>query len=78
MIKDLAGALTNGELPTAAGQNISIDLSTLTINGSSNITGVNTNATNGVIHVINSVLLPSKSGDNSEISQIRNEFDNRR
>jgi transforming growth factor-beta-induced protein len=76
--KDLASALQNGELPTANGQNISIDLATLTINSNSNITGVNTNATNGVIHVINSVLLPSKSGDNSEISQIRNEFDNRR
>jgi len=56
--KDLASSLVNGELPTAAGQNIAIDLNTLTINESASIIGVNTNATNGVIHIINNVLLP--------------------
>ena len=58
--KDLPAALnTNGELPTAQGENISIDLTALTINQSSNIVAVNTNATNGVIHVINAVLIPT-------------------
>lgn len=56
--KDLAGALQNGELPTAAGKNLMIDLNNLTINTNSTIIGVNTNATNGVIHVIDNVLLP--------------------
>lgn len=58
--KDLAGALdSNNELSTANGQNIVVDLSNLTINGTSTIVGVNTNATNGVIHVISNVLVPS-------------------
>ncbi len=57
--KDLPMAInSNGELPTAMGQPITIDLTTLMINGNSNIIGVNTNATNGVIHVIDKVLLP--------------------
>jgi uncharacterized surface protein with fasciclin (FAS1) repeats len=57
--KDLAGALDiNNELPTAQGTNIKVDLASLTINENSQIVAVNTNATNGVIHVINSVLLP--------------------
>lgn len=56
--KDLASALVNGELPTAAGRNITIDLNNLTINNNSRIIGVNTNTTNGVIHVIDNVLLP--------------------
>lgn len=58
--KDLSGAVDeNGQLPTAQGQNITINLNDLTINESSDIVAVNTNATNGVIHVINSVLLPN-------------------
>jgi transforming growth factor-beta-induced protein len=57
--KDLAAAIDmNSELPTAFGQNIKFDLNNLSINGSSNIIGINNNATNGVIHVIDSVLLP--------------------
>jgi len=58
--KDLAGALdSNNELPTAQGQNVMVDLSNLTINENSTIVGVNTNATNGVIHVIDNVLVPT-------------------
>jgi uncharacterized surface protein with fasciclin (FAS1) repeats len=57
--KDIAGALdANGELPTAFGQNIGVDLGNFSINGSSNIIDINYNATNGVIHVIDAVLLP--------------------
>jgi len=57
--KDLAGALdANSQLPTALGQNITIDLNALTINQTSTIIGVNNNASNGVIHAIDSVLLP--------------------
>jgi uncharacterized surface protein with fasciclin (FAS1) repeats len=57
--KDIAGAVSpEGELPTANGANIMIDLNTLSINNSSNITGINYHATNGVIHVIDAVLLP--------------------
>lgn len=58
--KDLEGAIdVNNELPTAFGQNIKIDLDNMTVNGSSNIIGVNYHATNGVIHVIDNVLLPN-------------------
>lgn len=57
--KDIAGFLnSNNELPTALGTNIQIDLNTMKINGTSKIIGINNNATNGVIHVIDSVLLP--------------------
>jgi len=58
--KDLSSVIDeNGQLPTALGQNITIDLNNLTINQTSEIVGVNTNTTNGVIHVINGVLLPN-------------------
>jgi transforming growth factor-beta-induced protein len=57
--KDVAGALNaNNQLPTANGAAIEIDVTNFKINNSSSIIGTNTNATNGVIHVINKVLLP--------------------
>lgn len=56
---DLAGAVdADNAIATVEGSSLTFDLSALTINGSANITGVNYNATNGVIHVINEVLLP--------------------
>lgn len=58
--KDLAGAVDmNSEIGTANGQNLSFDLQNLTINTETKIAGVNTNATNGVIHVIDKVLVPA-------------------
>lgn len=58
--KDLPLVLDgNNQLPTALGQPIIIDLSTYTINSTTSIIGVNTNASNGVIHVIDQVLLPN-------------------
>jgi transforming growth factor-beta-induced protein len=57
--KDLAGAIDqDNQLPTAAGINLTFDLNALTINVNSQITAVNVNCTNGVIHVIDNVLLP--------------------
>lgn len=57
--KDLAGALdANNEVGTVEGSNLTFDLSELTINTDVNITGVNTHTTNGVIHVIDAVLVP--------------------
>ena len=57
--KDLAGAVdTDSQLPTAAGINLTFDLDALTINTTSQITATNVNCTNGVIHVIDTVLLP--------------------
>ena len=57
--KDLAGALNaSNQLPTANGKAITINLATLKINNSATIVGVNTNTSNGVIHVIDKVLLP--------------------
>ena len=56
---DLAGAIDeNSQLPTANGAKLTFDLENLTINSDTGIIAVNTNATNGVIHVINKVLLP--------------------
>ncbi len=58
--KDLPMAVdTNSELPTAQGQKLQVDTMNFTINQTSNIVAVNTHATNGVIHVINQVLLPN-------------------
>jgi transforming growth factor-beta-induced protein len=57
---DLAGAIDeNNQLPTANGAKITVDLGNLTINGNAEIIGTNTNTSNGVIHVINNVLVPS-------------------
>ncbi|MBT8189155.1 MAG: fasciclin domain-containing protein, partial [Bacteroidia bacterium] len=57
--KDLAGAVSaTGEISTANGGNLTFDLTALTINSTTNITDINYNATNGVIHVIDSVLIP--------------------
>lgn len=55
--------LTTGNVPTAQGGTVSINALAGTVKGTnngqpSNITGVNIPASNGVIHVINSVLLP--------------------
>lgn len=59
--KDLASAIdANNQLPTAQGGNLTFDLNNLTINTDVNIiaAAVNNNATNGVIHAIDKVLLP--------------------
>ena len=57
--KDLAAAVDmNNQIATVQGSNLTFDLTNLTINTSTNIAGVNTLASNGVIHVIDEVLLP--------------------
>lgn len=57
--KDIAGALNaSNELSTLLDEMITVDLNTLKINDVSKIIDVNTNATNGVIHVIDMVLVP--------------------
>lgn len=56
---DLAGAVdANNGIGTVEGSSLTFDLGELTINGSANITGVNYHASNGVIHVIDEVVLP--------------------
>jgi len=56
---DLAGAVDmNSQLPTANGEKLTFDLENLKINGDVSIIGVNNHATNGIIHVINKVLVP--------------------
>ncbi|WP_422362129.1 fasciclin domain-containing protein [Reichenbachiella sp.] len=54
---DLAGALTANKVASVEGTDLTFDLAELTINTSANITGTNVHATNGVIHVIDEVLL---------------------
>jgi uncharacterized surface protein with fasciclin (FAS1) repeats len=57
--KDVAGAVdSNNMLPTANGAKLTFDLANFKINTNTSIIGVNTNASNGVIHVIDKVLLP--------------------
>jgi transforming growth factor-beta-induced protein len=56
---DLAGAVdANNELGTVQGQNLTFNLTNLTINSTVNITSTNIHGTNGVIHVIDAVLVP--------------------
>ncbi|MFZ1703256.1 MAG: fasciclin domain-containing protein [Saprospiraceae bacterium] len=55
--------LTTGNVPTAQGGNVAINASTGTVKGNgnmtpSNIVNVNIPASNGVVHLINAVLLP--------------------
>ena len=57
--QDLSEAIDgNNQLPTVQGANLSFDLTQLTINGDTKIIATNSHATNGVIHVIDQVLLP--------------------
>ncbi|MBN1157926.1 MAG: fasciclin domain-containing protein [Bacteroidales bacterium] len=51
--------LSSGDVPTLHGDNISVDVgATVTINGTSNVILVDIQGTNGVVHVIDEVLLP--------------------
>ncbi|MBN1159262.1 MAG: fasciclin domain-containing protein [Bacteroidales bacterium] len=55
----LSGDLSSGDVPTLHGDNISVNVgSTVTINGTSNVILVDIQGTNGVVHVIDEVLLP--------------------
>jgi len=55
----LSGDLSSGDVPTLFGANISINVgSTVSINGSSNVILADIQGTNGVVHVIDEVLLP--------------------
>ncbi|MEO9966901.1 MAG: fasciclin domain-containing protein [Reichenbachiella sp.] len=57
--KDLAGALdANNGVTTVEGSDLTFNLTDLTINTDVNISAVNTHAANGVIHVIDAVLVP--------------------
>lgn len=57
--KDLPEAVnSSNQLPTVNGAPITIDLTNFKINTNTSIIGVNTMANNGVIHVIDKVLLP--------------------
>lgn len=56
-----AADLTNGDVPTLlSGQSVNVSIAggTVTLNGSSNVTTADVGASNGVIHIINEVLLP--------------------
>jgi transforming growth factor-beta-induced protein len=54
-----SGDLSTGEVPSVQGANISIDISNgVVLNDDVNVTAANIQGTNGVIHVIDRVLLP--------------------
>lgn len=60
--EQLSGSLQSGNLTTLAGEDISVDVSSgVTINGSANVVTADLTASNGVIHVIDRVLLPPNS-----------------
>jgi transforming growth factor-beta-induced protein len=55
----LSTDLTSGDVPTLNGENVTIDLSNGVMVNDATVTGADVLATNGVIHVINKVLVPS-------------------
>jgi len=55
----LSTDLTNGSVPTLNGQNIEVDLTNGVLINLSNVTLADVTAQNGVVHVIDAVLLPS-------------------
>jgi uncharacterized surface protein with fasciclin (FAS1) repeats len=55
----LAADVTTGDVPTVEGSSIAVDTSMgVVLNGTSNVTATDIMASNGVIHVIDAVLLP--------------------
>jgi len=55
----LSGDLTNGNVPTLNGQSVTVDLSSGVVINSSNVTTTDLTTDNGVVHVIDAVLVPS-------------------
>ena len=61
----LSSDLSSGNVSTIGGKEIAIDVgNTVTINGKSTVTSTDIQGTNGVIHVIDEVLLPSDAPKN--------------
>lgn len=57
--KVLAADVTTGDVPTVEGSNIAVDTSMgVVLNGAANVTATDIMASNGVIHVIDAVILP--------------------
>ncbi|PZR23358.1 MAG: adhesion lipoprotein, partial [Azospira oryzae] len=55
-----ASQLTNGTITTASGQTIAVNVTSgVTLNGSTKVTTADVQATNGVVHVVDAVLVPS-------------------
>ena len=54
----LAGDLTNGPVPTLNSLNVYVDLTMGTMINTSNVTGADNIADNGVVHIIDAVLVP--------------------
>ena len=55
----LSTGLSNGMVPTLNGQSVTVDLSTGVMINSSNVTLADLTADNGVVHVVDAVLVPS-------------------
>jgi len=72
----LSSDLSSGNVTTIGGKDIAIDVgNTVTINGKSTVTSTDIQGTNGVIHVIDEVLLPSDAPKNIvETAQSNDQF----
>ena len=64
----LSSDLTNGEVVTLSGENISIDITGGVVINESNVTTADIEADNGVVHVIDAVLLANNTSLISELS----------
>ncbi|MDG1658699.1 MAG: fasciclin domain-containing protein, partial [Crocinitomicaceae bacterium] len=67
-----SGDLTNGAVPTLNGQTINVDLTSGVLINSSNVTTPDIIVDNGVVHVIDAVLVPAVAGlDQGSIEEFR-------
>jgi transforming growth factor-beta-induced protein len=68
--------LVNGPVPTLNGSNINVDLTSGVMINTSNVTTPDVEADNGIVHIIDAVLLPPSTGINEATDLVVNVYPN--
>ena len=66
----LSSGLTNGSVPTLNGQDVQVDITMGVMINTSTVTSADVTADNGVVHVIDAVLVPSLAGIEESLGEI--------